>query len=203
MAFIAVLVLVLSAGLGFAQEPGDGQQAAEGEVGPRGHDEIVLEVAEEVPGFAGYFINEGDLVIWLLPDTPAERAEHAQRLLAERFGDPSFERRQIATREARYSWQELYAWHPRVWETSVEVVSSTIHQGINRLQVGIRYPWDRWRFLSQVKQRGVPRDAVEVRWEQMPEAGLGLPEGGGLALAALVGLVAVGTGALWSWRRLH
>lgn len=156
-----------------AQDTNEGLEGANTQERTKTFDAILLEIAEQIRGYAGHYLSDGGkaLNIWLMPGTSSRQAEQAQQVLAERFDDQEIANASLRSMHAEYSWQELYSWHPRVWETSVELVASDIHDGLNRLQVGMVDPdRDREKFFAEVEALGVPRDAIRVVQRELAEA---------------------------------
>ncbi|MFN2565973.1 MAG: hypothetical protein ABR499_13335 [Gemmatimonadaceae bacterium] len=117
-----------------------------------------MEVAQVVPGFGGYFLDNGVPTVYLTD--PARRAD-AEAALAGFLEDRGFTAADLRVRQATYDWLQLDAWHERAWPQVLSVsgaVYSDIDEHSNQLRFG-----------------GV--DAAAVQSIQNVLAGLGLPSG--------------------------
>ncbi|HEX6314242.1 MAG TPA: hypothetical protein VFZ73_05255 [Gemmatimonadaceae bacterium] len=125
-----------------------------------------LSVAQVVPGFGGYFIDETGAPTVYLTD-PARRADAAAALAGflDSFGWTAAD---LRVRQAKYSYQQLDAWYRAAWPIALGVsgaVSTDLDEGRNRLRFTGVNASAVAAIVSAVAGLGIPDDAlvVEVR----------------------------------------
>ena len=94
------------------------------------------DVANAVPGFGGYFLDNGVPTVYLTD--PSRRAE-AERALAGFLADRGFAASDLRVRQATYDWTQLDAWHEKAWPRVLTVsgaVYTDIDERSNRLRFG-------------------------------------------------------------------
>jgi hypothetical protein len=117
-----------------------------------------LDVAKVVPGFGGYFLDNGVPTVYL---TDPSRRPEAENALAGFLADRGFTASALRVRQASYDWSQLDAWHEKAWPRVLAVsgaVYTDIDERNNRLRFG-----------------GV--DAAAVQNIVSALAGLGIPSG--------------------------
>jgi hypothetical protein len=95
-----------------------------------------LEVAKVVPGFGGYFLDNGVPTVYL---TDPSRRPEAESALAGFLADRGFAASALRVRQATYDWVQLDAWHEKAWPRALSVngaVYSDIDERSNRLRFG-------------------------------------------------------------------
>jgi hypothetical protein len=96
-----------------------------------------LAVAEAVPGFGGYYIDEaGRPTVWLTDVARRPEAEAALAGFLDHFG---FTTADLRVREATYTYQELDGWYRQAWPRALSVmgaVFSDLDESQNRLRFG-------------------------------------------------------------------
>ncbi len=125
-----------------------------------------MAVAQAVPGFAGYFL-ENDAPIVYLTD-PAERPA-AEEALAGWLSSRGFTASDLQVRRADYDWVQLDAWHEAAWPAALSVtgaVLSDIDEANNRLRFGGVDATAVSEMTAVVAVAGVPSDAYVV--EEVP-----------------------------------
>ena len=94
-----------------------------------------LAVAQAVPGFGGYFIDEtGAPTVWLTDPSRRAEAEQALAGFLESFGWTAAD---LRVRQAAYDYLQLDAWYSRAWPQVLALsgaVSSDLDEGRNRLR---------------------------------------------------------------------
>lgn len=128
-------------------------------------DEILLEVAEKVPEFAG--VLGGDTLKILVTARRPGILEEARAALDEAFGKFQFEH--YATMElveVKYSWIQLFGWYRQIWGTAWSfegTVTSDIDERANRLAFGVLDPETQAQAIEDEAERlGIPDDALIV-----------------------------------------
>ena len=123
-------------------------------------------VAQQVPGFGGYFIDETGAPTVYLTD-PSRRADAAAALAGflSSFGWTASD---LRVRQARYDYQQLDNWYRAAWPIALAVsgaVSTDLDEGRNRLRFTGVSASAVSAIASAVSGLGIPSDAmvVEVR----------------------------------------
>jgi len=121
------------------------------------------EVAQAVPGFAGYFLDaRGRPTVYL---TDASQRPAAEQALAGWLSSRGFAAASLQVRKARYDWNQLHAWYNQVWTTALSVsgaVFSDVDEGNNRLRFGGADLGAVSTITAAVAAAGVPNDAFVV-----------------------------------------
>lgn len=134
-------------------------------------DEQFLRLARQYPGFAGYYLDgEGRPVLMRAGGVRASAMDGlVQQLSRAHDGRP------VVEKEAKYSFDDLYAWHLKLVDVMTEPGSEVHYFDIseldNTLVLGITpgaSPTARAIVERFIAKTGVPRDAVEVR--EVPRA---------------------------------
>ncbi|HEX2050356.1 MAG TPA: hypothetical protein VHJ34_06935 [Actinomycetota bacterium] len=104
-------------------------------------DELFLDVAHAVPGFAGAYLDaDGNTLIVSSTRPSNTAAQEAQRLLAVHFD--AADARTVIAREARYSFEDLHTWRTRlttdVFRASDGVVFTDVDEFHNRVTIGVQ-----------------------------------------------------------------
>lgn len=118
-----------------------------------------MDVAKVVPGFGGYFLENGVPTVYL---TDPSRRPEAEIALAGFLADRGFTASALRVRQASYDWLQLDAWYQKAWPRVLSVsgaVYTDIDERSNRLRFG-------------------GADASAVRGIASVLAGLGIPSGG-------------------------
>lgn len=119
-------------------------------------------VAEAVPGFAGYFLADGDPTAYLTdPDRRPEVEEALDGWLSSRGLTAS----DLEVRQASYDWGQLSDWYEEAWPAALVVdgaVLSDIDEGSNRLRFGGSSATAVAQMATAVAATGVPDDAFVV-----------------------------------------
>lgn len=129
------------------------------------YDELLLEVAEEVPEFAG--VLGGDSLKILVTAQRPGLMEEAKAALDETFGKFQFERyATLELIEVKYGWIQLMGWYGPMREKAWSLegtVSSDIDEKENRLEFGVLDPEKTAEDIyAEAHRLGVPNDAVHV-----------------------------------------
>lgn len=122
-----------------------------------------LAVAQAVPGFGGYFIDEaGRPTVWLTD--PARKAEAAAALAGflDSFGWSAAD---LQVRQANYDWVQLNAWYAQSWSQVLGIngaVSSDIDERTNTLHFTGVDNGVLATIASTIAGLGIPSDAVRL-----------------------------------------
>jgi hypothetical protein len=126
-------------------------------------DDLLSEVAREVPAFGGMFIDsQGRLAIYL---TDERQFEAARAAITAVFGRGRVDVADARALPARYTFAELKRWHDRHRLDTLAipgVVMTSIHKSSNRLRVGVESAGIRRGVEAVLTGAGVPADAVEI-----------------------------------------
>jgi hypothetical protein len=134
-----------------------------------------LAVAQQVPGFGGYFIDESGAPTVYLTD-PGRRPE-AEAALAGFLASFGWTSADLRVRQARYDYQQLDTWYRAAWPIALAVsgaVSTDLDEGRNRLRFTGVNGSAVSGIVSALSGLGIPSDAmvVEVRGPVRQEVGL-------------------------------
>lgn len=123
-----------------------------------------LVVAQAVPGFGGYFIDESGAPTVYLTD-PAQRPA-AEAALAGFLSSFGWSASDLRVRQGQYDYAQLDAWYRGSWVRALAVpgaVFSDIDEGSNRLRFGGVDAAAVASIVSTLASLGVPAAAVEVQ----------------------------------------
>jgi streptogrisin C len=131
-------------------------------------DEQFLRMAQKYPGFAGYYVDgEGRPVLMRAGGVRAAALDGLVQSLSQ-----AHDARPVVEREAKYAFDELYAWHLKLVDVMSEPGSEVhyfdISEQDNALVLGITPGASanaRAIIERFIVKTGVPRDAVQVREE--------------------------------------
>lgn len=119
-------------------------------------------VAQVVPGFGGYFLENGVPTVYL---TDASQRPLAEQALAGFLADRGFTASDLQVRQAAYSYLELDAWYEQAWPKALGVegaVYTDIAEGDNHLRFGALDAAGVANVTAAVLAAGVPSEAFEV-----------------------------------------
>ena len=142
------------------------------------YDELLADIAVEVPGFGGFYVDEaGALNVWLVD--AAQRVQ-AETVLGARFEEGKIgfglgeKLSQMVVRNGSYDFLELYAWRSQVRQMigtitgatslSIDEVQNVIRIGASNLVVGDQ-------IIERIRELGIPDDAFRII-EQVNELGI-------------------------------
>jgi hypothetical protein len=121
-----------------------------------------MDVAQVVPGFGGYFLDNGVPTVYL---TDPSRRPEAEEALAGFLADRGFSAADLRVKQATYDWLQLDAWHEKAWPQALAVsgaVFSDIDEGSNRLRFGGVDAAAVQGITDVLAQLGIPSDASIV-----------------------------------------
>lgn len=123
-----------------------------------------LSVAQVVPGFGGYFLDDaGRPTVYLLD--PAQRPA-AEAALSGFLAERGFTAADLQVRQAAYSYTQLDAWYralrPGAFAVS-GIVLGDVDEGANRLYIGVTDAAAALGVANAVAAAGVPAAAVQVQ----------------------------------------
>lgn len=150
--FMALVLTVFAVGAGPAQAAEDPRRE------PRSLDQDFLQMEREVPGFGGFFYDEGDRLNVFLKDTEGPEAA------AFREVEPG-----VVIRRGDYGFAELAAWRKELRQvlSLPGVVSLEVDEATNRVRIGMdsrarTKSLDRDRLERELLFTNAPREAVVV-----------------------------------------
>jgi|GEM_PF-4035470 len=173
------------------------------------YDDMMLDIAERVPGFGGFFVKEEERVayVWLRGGDKALLPQ-VERELRRYYGESLDLANGLRALDAVYDFRELKALqmlaieHVMAWK---DVVRSDVDEMNNRVTIGVSTPEAQQRVLAFARQVG-GSDALEVELTAPIENNYQLtdsirPVGGGLEIrngtgGCSLGFVAVRAGVL-------
>jgi hypothetical protein len=129
----------------------------------RSIDDLLAEVAGQVPAFGGMFLDaNGQLAIYLTDERQLDAARDA---VAAVFGRDRVDVTNARALRARYSFSELKRWHDRHRLETLAVpgvVMTAIDKKGNRLRVGVESTAVTRALAGVLAGAGVPAEAVEI-----------------------------------------
>ena len=142
---------------------------------PPGLDGRFVQLAQQVPGFGGYFFDaNGDLNVYLTDLSRADEARAAVAEVAIQRG-PSPQRlltrpAAIIVRHGDFDFLQLDEWHQQMraaWSIP-GVVSFDSNEATNRVVIGVSDMTVKPRVLALADSLGVPRNAIDFEFDQPP-----------------------------------
>lgn len=168
---------------GGEEEPDpDGPTMNLGEDAPPGIHAKFAQVADQVPGFGGFYLDEtGQPVAYAIEPTDNRREELSAALrsafgddILERGSNPrrSIENPELQLRAGEYRMQDLLAWYerlPEVFDVD-EVVMTDLNERGNRLSVGVTTEEAFPKVEDRIAELDIPRQAVRLVVKSPPRA---------------------------------
>lgn len=128
----------------------------------RAPEQPFVEIAEAVPSFGGFFVEEGKLV-GLVSD-PADASAVARALNELRADEPALASLNVETRPADYSFRELAAWRDLAFDHALVandgVLTLDLDERSNRVEIGIESEALREPVMDVLSGFAVPEDAI-------------------------------------------
>ena len=121
-----------------------------------------LTVAQAVPGFGGYYIDNGRPTVWLTD--PAQRLA-AEQALAGFLASFGWTAADLQVRQATYTYAQLHGWYQQSWRAALAVsgaVLSDVDEANNRLRFGGVDLAAVTNIAATLSQLNVPEGAVVV-----------------------------------------
>lgn len=136
---------------------------------PKLYDEILAEIALEVPGYGGHFIDEeGVFNVYLLDSQESEAVEAVFRQ-HRKAGVLTINDDLLAnlrSRQGRYNFLQLYNWKADLRSSSIlgtkGLVSLDINESQNNITLGIEDLTYKEEILEKVHQIGLPKSAINI-----------------------------------------
>lgn len=137
------------------------------DLGWKSYDHMLLDVADEVPGFAGLFgdLEDGTVLNVRLTGQPElARARQARDAAARALDTPAMRDLDVRALPAQFTWQEMHEWHMRLFtELTVDWIFLDNDERTNQLVVGVEDPGrDAGAVRAEATSLGVPARALEV-----------------------------------------
>ena len=134
-------------------------------------DDIYAQMARDVPGFAGIYLDPaGDTLHILVKDPGPERnaaVERAVRAYLESNGTRAFQKIQVEP--AKYDFAQLKEWYDRLMPALLAipggvpgVVMTDIDEVKNRLRIGVENADVQAPVEERVAELGIPREVVDI-----------------------------------------
>ena len=181
-----------------------------GEQAPPGIHDKFAQVADQVPGFGGFYLDETGQPIAFAIEPTESRREELRVALRQAFGDGILERGDnprrsvenptLEVRAGEYRMRDLLAWYERLPEVFdvEEVVMTDLNEARNRLSVGVTTEEVFPQVEDRIAELDIPREAVRLVVKSPPrEASNGLrdrvtPPRGGVEVSGTCTLGFVG-----------
>src|SRR5690606_14815294 len=131
-------------------------------------DEVLVALAQDIPGFGGLYVNERSELVVRIKDHKRFTADHIRNTLRVKIKDVSGLSRASdrATRlsEAKYTFPELYAWKLKARQVFdvPGVVSLDANEVDNIIEVGVENAAASMQVRSALAELGIPIDAIAV-----------------------------------------
>lgn len=116
-----------------------------------------------IPGFGGFFLDQGVPTVYLTDLTQRPAAEHALRGFAAARG---FSAAQIRTLQGRYAYADLDRWSQQVSNDAfliAGVVYTDLDEAANRVTVGVEHAAAADSVRGLVAQLGIPAEALQLK----------------------------------------
>jgi hypothetical protein len=132
------------------------------------YDEILLEVSEVVPEFAGV-LGGGTTLKILVTEQRSGMTQQLREALDRAFGTYQFEDyTNTILLDAKYTWIELMKWYRQIlesveWGANPALMGGDIDERENRLVFEVPFPMTQAALIKKTAERlGIPSDAVFV-----------------------------------------
>ena len=125
---------------------------------------------EEIPGFAGYYLDENQNPVVLLKD-PSQRSA-AETWAVARTGELGLSTGAVVIKPASYDFTQLKQWRDKVLPTVFnrdDFVSLDIDEVGNRLRIGVDVAVSVSAIETQIADMGIPTPAVLVEVQPRTE----------------------------------
>ena len=165
----------------------------------RGIEDSYLELESRIPGFGGMFVNaEGDIQIWVAPNTDRGRAERGVRdFLSNKTGHLKGPKpRRLVLRAGRYGFGSLVAWQQAIASAATResgIAMIDADESLNRVRVTVRTEDALHRLpvllaRARVPQRAVVAEVIDYKFEatNVLNAGINRPAAAGLQISSLI-----------------
>jgi hypothetical protein len=169
---VALLAVFLLVGCDPHVGPASGPRPSGAETQPRAHamglDSFFAQIAQKYPAFGGASVEDGKLTVYMASDRPSPPASPLASSLHSRLVKglelpARFEKRSLAVRRVRYSYDQLVAWRhmarPVVF-TSPGVHGLDIRERENRIAVETGQGAQTVSIIQQLREAGIPRSAL-------------------------------------------
>jgi hypothetical protein len=166
LAMMVMLLLLLGATTGtvgvLAQDKGPGTAEF------KTMDDQLAEIAGDVPGFGGMFLDPQDnsiLYTYLLDPSQKEEAEQA---ISRVFGPDVTAGREVRVLQGQYSIGQLKAWYDPMYKAVLAlpgVTATDLDEGNNRLWVGLEKAEAQAAVEAELDRLGIPRQVVTIEVE--------------------------------------
>jgi hypothetical protein len=162
---VLALVLVTAAGIGlrpgafvFATQRGDQESGS-----MEGHDDLLVRVEQQVPGFGGMFVDrEGRLAVYLLDTSQLGAARAAIEAV---FGMDSVPAAGVRAMQGQYVVSQLKAWSEMA--TAIlelpGVTTVDLDEARNRVAIGIEHKSKTQAVERALSAIAIPRHAVTIQ----------------------------------------
>ncbi|MBI2171811.1 MAG: hypothetical protein HYU30_07315 [Chloroflexi bacterium] len=129
---------------------------------PKTPHDLMVEVADTVPGFAGLYF-EGDVLNVVLVHPSPEAAQRAAELYFGNNDDRLSRAREIRAVQGQYDGKQLKAWFDALHTVAIEGRSGiSIRTDKNRVWIGVKDEASRNRTQEALAQLGIPPEAVII-----------------------------------------
>ena len=145
-----------------AQPEGD-MLAARGQAGPPADLPSADELARQVPGFGGFYLDAtGTPTVHL---TRGSDRGNAERALAGYLASRGLAAAALQVQEGRYGWQQLERWQEAATEAAFESAGAVFvdnDETVNRIRIGVEDLNSMGQVRASIARTGLPDDAVII-----------------------------------------
>ncbi len=148
-----------------ARQPGERIEPIVNRGRPVTIDDLFAEIAKQVPGFGGMFIDKTDSLAVYLVDIGPNATAAVQNAIVNVFGNDERFQRPIVVLKGKYGFLQLKKWHDRLMPEVLglsEVVLTDIDDARNRLRIGIETLDVQEKIELQLDNLSIPREAVII-----------------------------------------
>lgn len=159
-----LLAIVACADSSNPTEPEGGMLASRGQGGPPAELPSADELARQVPGFGGFYLDAtGAPTVYLTRGSDRGNAERALTgyLAAQGLGPAA-----LQVREGSYGWQQLERWQEAATEAAFESAGAVFvdnDETVNRIRIGVVDLSSLGQVRAAVARSGLPDDAVIIQ----------------------------------------
>jgi hypothetical protein len=144
--------------------PEEQNRPAEREAGVTVQHDEYAQIARQLPGFAGLFLDQNELVVLTVDQPDAAIVRKATQAFAHIRGIGQLP---VRLARAKYTFEKLRTERDRLAGTLEipQLTVSSIDEVANRIHIGVATPAARTALQSQLKQAGFPSDLVSISVE--------------------------------------
>jgi hypothetical protein len=135
-------------------------------VGNSSQADSLIEIAQEIPGFGGLFLDQsGQLNVYLAePDEQKAKAVSvlsSWKPLTTALSNTTASVSDMKVKKGQYTFVQLYAWNKKIPATD-GVYETGIDQSKNKVSIGVKDKAVKNKIINKLAHLNIPKDAVAI-----------------------------------------